>query len=113
MKQRNIVVAIILSVVTMGIYGIYWFVKMTDETNQMVDQPAASGVMAFLFSILTCGIYTFYWNYKMGKKVYEIQLKNNQPASDNSILYLVLSLVGLSIVNWCLIQSELNKHATY
>ena len=113
MKQRNIVVAIILCFVTLGVYGIYWFVKMTDETNQMVEQPAASGVKAFLFTLITCGIYGIYWNYKMGKKVYEIQLKNNETASDNSILYLILGLLGLGIVNYCLIQSELNKHATY
>ncbi|MCR5297346.1 MAG: DUF4234 domain-containing protein, partial [Clostridiales bacterium] len=33
MKNRNIVVCIILSIVTLGIYGIYWFIKMTDESN--------------------------------------------------------------------------------
>ena len=32
-QQRNIAVAIILTIVTCGIYGIYWFVKLTDEMN--------------------------------------------------------------------------------
>lgn len=112
MKQRNIVVAIILTILTCGIYGIYWFIKMTDEINALRGEPGAtSGIKAFLFTLLTCGIYSFYWNYKMGKKIYEIELMNNKPASDNSILYLILALLGLSIVNWCLIQDELNRYA--
>ncbi len=34
-KKRDIVVSIILSIVTCGIYGIYWFVVMTDESNEL------------------------------------------------------------------------------
>lgn len=32
-------------------------------------------------------------------------------AKDNSVLYLVLQFLGLGIVNYCLIQSDLNKYA--
>lgn len=110
MKRRDPVVAIILSIVTCGIYALYWFVCMTNDSNELADDPnATSGGMALLLGIVTCGIYLIYWNYKMGKKMYEIQLKNNVPATDNSILYLILSIFGLSIVNYFLIQSEINK----
>ena len=30
---------------------------------------------------------------------------------DNSILYLILGLVGLAIVNYCMLQNDLNKIA--
>ena len=110
MQRRDPVIAIILSIVTCGIYGIYWFISMTNESNQLLNEPnQTSGGKAFLFGLITCGIYLFYWNYKMCKKVYAIQLKNNVQATDNSILYLILSLVGLSIINYFLIQTELNK----
>lgn len=33
-------------------------------------------------------------------------------ASDNSVLYLILAVLGLGIVNYCLIQSDLNDFAT-
>ena len=46
----------------------------------------------------------------MGKRCYEIQIKKGQAGTDNSVLYLILVLVGLSIVNYCLIQDELNKY---
>ena len=35
MKQRNIVVCILLSLVTCGIYGIYWMIVLNDETNAL------------------------------------------------------------------------------
>ena len=108
-KRRDIVVAIILSFVTCGIYGIYWFIVMTDDANKVSGENNPSGIMAFVFSLLTCGIYTFYWNYKMGKTVYEAGRKYGKNISDNSVLYLVLSLFGLSIVNYCLIQNDLNS----
>ena len=114
MIKRNIVVAILLTFVTCGIYGIYWWIKMTDESNMLLGDPMeTSGIKAFLFTLITCGIYGIYWNYKMGKKMYQIHMKNNVIASDNSVLYLILALVGLGIVNWCLIQSDLNKYAAY
>ena len=110
MKKRDVVVSIILSVVTCGIYGIIWFISLNDDAKQLAeDHDAPSGGIAFLLGLVTCGIYMIYWNYKMGKRVYEIQLKNNVPATDNSVLYLVLALFGLSIVNYVLIQNELNK----
>ena len=110
MKRRDPVVAILLSLVTCGIYGIIWFISLNDDAKQLAnDNEAPSGGIAILLGLVTCGIYLIYWNYKMGKRVYEIQLKNNVPATDNSILYLVLSLFGLSIVNYILIQIELNK----
>ena len=34
------------------------------------------------------------------------------PHSDNSILYLILGLVGLGIVSACMMQNDLNKLAT-
>jgi len=113
MKERNVVLAIVLTIVTCGIYGLYWIYSMNNEANQLADEPnSTSGGLVILLSIITCGIYMIYWNYKMGKKVYAIQLKNNFPASDNSVLFLVLALVGLSIVNFVLIQLELNKAIT-
>lgn len=113
MKKRDIVQAIIFSIITCGIYGIYWFICLTDDANRVADEPGTSGGMAFLFGILSCGIYLFYWNYQMGKKLYVAQLKHNvERPTDNSILYLILSLCGLSIVNYCLMQDDLNKYAT-
>lgn len=111
-KERNFVVAILLSIITCGIYGIYWFIVMTTEAGIANEDPDFSGGKAFLFTIITCGIYGIYWNYKMGKELYEAGQKHGVVISDNAVLYLVLALFGLGIVNYCMIQNDLNKMAT-
>lgn len=109
-KERNIVVSIVLSIITCGIYGLYWLCTMTDDANTVSGETNdTSGGMVILFSLITCGIYTYYWNYKMGKKLYVAQQTKGIQSSDNSVLYLILSIFGLSIINYCLIQSDLNK----
>ena len=110
-KERNIVTCILLSIVTCGIYGIYWFITLTDDASRANDDPSFTGVKAFLLTLVTCGIYNIYWNYKIGKEMYEANQKRGIQTSDNSILYLVLGLFGFGIVTYCLVQNELNTIA--
>jgi cytochrome bd-type quinol oxidase subunit 2 len=108
-EKREIALAVVFTIITCGLYGIYWFIVMTDESNRISDDNKTSGGMAFLFSLITCGIYGIYWNYKMGKKLYEAGQKYGKVINDNSIIYLILSIFGCSLINYCLIQSDLNK----
>lgn len=110
-NKRNVVTSILLSIITCGIYAIYWFITMTDDVSRANDNPDFSGVKAFLFTIITCGIYSIYWYYKMGKELYEAGQKHNVDISDNSVVYLILGIFGLGIVAYCLIQTDLNKLA--
>ena len=105
-KKRSIAKALILSLITCGIYSIYWFVCLTNEMNQASGREYDTrGGMAFFLSIITCGIYSYFWAYKIGEKR---DIVANENAS-SGILYLVLSLFGLGIVAYCLIQDSLNK----
>ena len=36
-KERNIVLCILLSIITCGIYEIYWFCTLTDDTARAND----------------------------------------------------------------------------
>ena len=69
-----------------------------------------SGGMALVFSLITCGIYSISWAYKMGEKLDMARAQRGVPTGSLAIVYLVLSLFGLSIVTFALIQSELNKY---
>lgn len=104
---RSIPLAIVLTIITCGIYELYWIVKVNDEVNQLAgDTQATTGGMVLLFTIITCGIYGLYWYYKMGEKV---DYLNNIRGGNAGILYLILSIFGLGIVNMCLIQDTINK----
>lgn len=104
---RNIAVAIILSIVTCGIYSIYWFIKLTDELNQITGSDDASGGVAFLLTLVTCGIYGWFWAVKMGQKV---DIANGTPGGSTHILFIVLQIFGLGIINYGLAQDAINRH---
>lgn len=111
-QERNIAMCIVLSIITCGIYGIYWFVVLTDDVNTVSGtEGGTSGGMAFLFSIITCGIYSFYWMYKQGEKLDAAKSERGIPSSNSGVLYLILSFIGLSVVSYALMQNELNKLA--
>jgi len=111
-KQRNVAVCILLSIVTCGIYGLYWFVVLTDDINQESgDVDATSGGMALLLTIVTCGIYGWYWAYKMGERVDTIKNRAGVPSSNSGIIYIVLQVFGLGIIAYALMQDTANKFA--
>lgn len=111
MKQRSVGIAILLSIITCGIYGIYWLIMLNDETNYVSghQQDGTSGGVVFLLTLVTCGIYGYYWCYKQGEKLNEAKMQRGIVDSSASVLYLILSIFGLSIVSYALMQSELNK----
>lgn len=111
-QERNIVVALLLSFITGGIYGLYWLYCLTEDTNKLSGDPnATSGGMVILLSLITCGIYTWYWMYKRGEILDQFLMSRGIPGGDKAVLYLVLSICGVGIASYCLIQNELNKLA--
>ncbi len=107
MTQRSIATSIILSIVTCGIYAYYWMYKMTQEITEYNNENANPGI-ELVFSLVTCGIYYIYWNYKMGKRIAQAQ----SSSSDDSMLYLILSIFGLGIVSLAIMQNHMNDMAT-
>lgn len=56
MKQRSVGIAILLTIITCGIYGIYWLIMLNDETNYVSghQQDGTSGGVVFLLH--TCDL---------------------------------------------------------
>jgi hypothetical protein len=110
-QQRSIALAIILSFITCGIYGIYWFIVMTNDVGRLSGDSTFTGGKHLLLTLVTCGIWSFIWSYQVGKQVAEAQRQRGFAVSDNSVLYLILSIVGLGIVTYALVQLDVNKLA--
>ena len=111
LRERNIATCVLLTIFTCGIYGIVWFIQLTDDVQFASGDREMSGLTAFLLSIITCQIYGFYWSYKMGKSLQVAKQNRDLPADDNSVLYLILHIFGFGLVNYCLMQNELNNLA--
>ncbi len=107
--KRNIGLSILFTILTCGLYGIYWFYKLTEEVNELSEDYSTSPGLAILFSIITCGLYTLYWAYKMGKLIAVAKEKHGQSPNDESVLYLILSVLGLGIIVYAIMQSHINN----
>ena len=104
---RSVALAIVLSLVTCGIYFIYWMVVLNDEINALTgDTAAPSGIVVFLLSLITCGIYGIYWAYVMGRKVAYLN-----HTSDSGVINLIIALFGFQIINLALFQDAANRYA--
>ena len=111
-ERRNIAVCIVLTLVTCGIYGIYWIVCLTNDINTVSgDVNGTSGGMVVLLTIVTCGIYGIYWAYKQGEKLDFTKNNRGIPSSNSGVLYLILQIFGFGIIAYALMQNELNKLA--
>ena len=110
-QNRNIVTCILLSIVTCGIYGIIWYINLVNDVNTVCQDEKSnqSGGMVFLLTLITCGIYGIIFFYNAGKRLANAGSKHQVTIADNSTIYLILSIIGLQIIDYCMVQSDLNK----
>lgn len=105
-KPRSIALSLIFTLVTCGLYGLYWIVKVTDEMNILLNRRnATGGLMSVIFTIITCGFYGFYWAYKLGDNV---DLIKGNRGGNTGILYLILYIFLFGIINLVLAQDVIN-----
>lgn len=105
MKRRSIVGCIILSIITCGLYYIYWQIVLTNELNRACRVNDTSGIMVLLLNIITCGLYSYYWSYRCGNKIDYLQ---NNPKGITNWLCLILHIFGYGFITCCVIQYQLN-----
>lgn len=115
-QERSIAMAIVLTIVTCGIYGLYWIYKLHDEANALSGRTnEMSPALVVFLVIITCGIYQVYWAYTQGEKFREeAQARGSSEADDCPVLYLVMEVanyfVGVtSIINKALMQDRINQ----
>ena len=107
-EKRSIPTAIVLSIITCGIYMIYWEYKILDSMYRATNQPSTAG-MDVLLSIITCGIYGIYMLYQAGKMESQAMANYGLPEKNEAVLYVILGVFGLAVVSFCILQSNINN----
>ena len=105
-ERREIVTCVLLSIVTCGIYGIYWNVKLGKDAVHVKDIND-DGLLEVLLMIF----FPFVGFYLAEKKLADGCREKGIPHDDNSIIYLVIGLFGFGFVDSILMQNDLNKIA--
>ncbi|MFW6104735.1 MAG: DUF4234 domain-containing protein [Candidatus Bipolaricaulota bacterium] len=97
-QRRNIFLVYLFTLITFGIYGIYWWISTKNEINQL----GASIPTGWLLVIPIANLYWIY-RYCEGFAKYVKE-------DDNTILWFILYIFA-GIIMPAIVQSELNKMA--
>ena len=102
-KRRNMWMQVVLTIITLGIYGIYWFYvtsKEMIEYKNLGESPALWTVMWLL------PLVQFYAYYKQGEAVEAL----TDETINRWIIFVLWLVFGPAV--WFITQTELNKRAT-
>ncbi len=108
--ELNIALGIILSLVTCGLYNVYWNHQQFKAMNQLLGREEYKFIPWLLLSLVTCGIYHVYYEYKMGSELFAYLKERGIEVSHNlPLIGLILSCFGLTIIADAVYQHELNR----
>lgn len=97
-KYRNIFLVYLYSIITLGIYSIYWWVATKEEINSLGGNIPTAW-------LLIIPIANLYWEYKYCDAFAKYVKKDN-----NGILYFIIMLLA-GIIMPAIIQAALNQVA--
>ena len=106
-NKRRIEVCILLSLVTAGIYAIYWMYLLLKNVKAVKHD--SSSCTKEMLCILFVPFYALYWWYTRGNDVKRLLEEQDCRIFATGTLYLVLSIVGLSIVAMAIMQNDFNS----
>lgn len=96
-EDRSLVMYILLSIVTCGIYSYYFIYKLAQDMNVVCagDGQNTPGLVQFiLLSYITCGIYSWFYYYNLANRMAENAPRYGLSFSENGTTVLLWLLVG-------------------
>lgn len=113
-QERSIVLNVILSIVTCGIYQLVWLYLLAKDVNELSasqgKRQLADPIIVVLLTIVTCGLYGIYFFYQAGKAM--AQLDSRVYIGDDSTLLAILC-VFTEIVSMAILQNSINTFVRY
>ena len=99
--NRSLLTLILLSIITFGIYALYFWSKYAEDMNIVCngDGKHTRGILArIIFSALTLGIYELVWMYGVGERIAVNAHKHNLYCNASGGSVLMLYILGSFIL---------------
>jgi hypothetical protein len=101
---------IFLTLLTCGIYSLFWQARQFRVLNAWLGRREYSFWSWFGLCLITCGFYGIYSEYQMAKSILEIQRKREWHTDPNlATLCAAVSMCGFPIASMAIQQEEINK----
>ena len=109
MKNRSIATLILLTLVTCGIYGLYYtYVSAQELENEIGEQLKFSPVILVVLCLCLGVVGYVLYGMTMNEALNKVREKKGLPAVDNQVIYMVLGFV-FPLILLVLVQNEINK----
>ena len=96
--NRSFWVYLLLSIVTCGLYSIYFWYVYVEDLNTVFygdGEDSPNYIIVLLLSWVTCGIYGVYWRYKQANRMYrEAYDRYGVMIEENGSAILLWTLLG-------------------
>lgn len=95
-ENRSPALVLILSIVTLGLYLIYWYYKVYDELKRATGSTPTENdfVLDFILVLVTCSLWGVYVDYRISRQLEEIMAATNQPVNETATLVVVLDVIA-------------------
>jgi drug/metabolite transporter (DMT)-like permease len=96
-KKRSFGMYLLLTIITCGIYGIYFWYQYTEDFNRICEgegKASPNYIIVILLSMITCGIYAYVWYYSLQDRMQRVGNKNGVFISENGTTVLLWFLLG-------------------
>jgi hypothetical protein len=108
--EKNIVVCVILSFVTLGLYNLFWQAHQIRVWNKLLGWEKYGFWKWLLLTLVTFGLYHIYHEYLMGQDMVLIQRRLGGHVSENlPLISVVLAALAVPFVADAIQQHELHK----
>ena len=109
LETKGIAVAIVLSIVTCGIYGLFWYYNIVKRIHYIY--AGNFDCVAEYLLLLFVPFYGWYWLYTRSQRLAQSSVRYGVALQDQSLANLLLAIFGLGIVSFALLQDQLNQIA--
>ncbi len=112
LKERSFFSYVVLSILTLGIYSIVFWTKLSKEVNTLCEgdgRKTMKYVYCFLLNIVTVGIFGFVWKFKLQERLRANAARYDLRFSESGALVVVLALLTGPFVSQYVIVKNLNK----
>ncbi len=100
-KYRNFWAYFVLSLLTFGIYALFFFYGFIKDINKVCDgdgKKSPNFIVVLLLCIITFGIYGIYWWYVQGDRLYNIAPKYHVQIREQGGSILLWLILGMTIM---------------
>lgn len=93
---RSPIVVFLLSVVTLGLYLIYWYHRVYVEWAALTGRtPTGNGfLLDLLLHVVTCGVWGIYVDYCISQEIANYRKSRGLPDNDSTLAVIILDVAA-------------------